>query len=475
MAQIILWNSYCGSDNRGGLSKDLLRKDNWNIADFSTVRPLGAHQMASWLRENGYSVAVIDFCDKMTTQQLVDVTSRYIQNNTIAIGVSTTFWPGDTEPFWILEARSAVENLYSNIKWMLGGSRDTDAKRLSWIEFSSYAEDNVLSFLNKNDNFTKFDIKTSVIHYTDRDFIRPHEVLSFELGRGCQFKCKFCRFPLLGKKRGTYIKNMHLVKDQLIEIYERFGVTRYNFIDDTVNEDEEKIENLARLAQSLPFKLEWIGFCRADLIWARPNTIKLLTESGLVSTFFGIESFEPNASKLVGKGWSGKHAKEFLLKLKDEWGDRVTMNLGLIVGIPGESLNSLDEHNEWLIHNDIGKWRWAPLFVTNKNQNSIWLSEFDKNYEKYGLKFSEQNSINWHHDQCNYQQAIDKSVQLQTRAFNSLKNCGFTLSDYCTTLGTDFKTSMHLRWAELFSDESRTEIYNSMKRNVDNYVVNHLS
>ena len=265
MTQFILWNSYCGSDNRGGLSRDLLKKDDWNIADFSTVRPLGAHQISSWLRQHGYTVVVIDFSDKMSTDDLVEITKKYVDTDTIAIGVSTTFWPGNTEPLWVIEARVIIEITYPHLKWLLGGSRETDAKRLRWIEFSSYAEDTLLSFLNENSDHTKFDIKTSVMHYTDTDFIQPHEVLSFELGRGCQFKCKFCRFPLIGKKPGTYIKNMHLIRDQLIEIYERFGVTRYNFIDDTVNEDEEKIENLARLVQSLPFKLEWIEIGRAHV------------------------------------------------------------------------------------------------------------------------------------------------------------------------------------------------------------------
>lgn len=471
---LILWNSYCGSDTRGNLSSDLLKRDKWNIADYSTARPLGPHQMASWLRLNGYEVAVIDFCDKLAKKQLLDVTERYITSDTIAIGVSTTFWPGFIEPSWVVEARTQMETRHPRLKWMLGGSRETNVS-LNWIKFDGYSEDGVLQFLGGETSSHKFDIKTATNGYTQRDFIKSNEVLSIEFGRGCQFRCKFCRFPLLGKKPGTYTKNMHLIREHLIQMYNEYGVTRYNFVDDTVNEDYEKIENMARLAQSLPFKLEWVGFCRADLIWARPHMINLLRESGMVSTFFGIESFDDKASKIVGKGWSGKHAKDFLLRLKDEWDSDISMHLGLITGLPHEPLDSLDEHNEWLIKNDIGKWRWAPLFVTNKKNNSPWLSEFDRNYDKYGIKFQHENSIYWHHDLATYEKAIAKSIDLQTKAFPYMRNTGFVLSDYCTTTGANFKDSMSMKWSSLFEDDSRMNIYNSMRAMVDGYVQSHLS
>lgn len=475
MTQIILWNSYASLDYEQRFGKESLDKYGrpFNLGDYATVRPLGAHQIASWLRQNGYTVVVIDFCTWMGTVELCDVTESYISSDTIAIGVSTSFWISSSEPRWVEAARYRIESRHPNLKWLLGGSREIDC-RWRWVQFRSYAEDALLDFLTENNAPRKFDIKTSTTDYSDRDFIQPSEILSLELGRGCQFKCKFCAYPLIGKKPGTYIKNMHVVRDQLVRNYERFGVTRYNFIDDTVNEDEEKIENLARLAQSLPFELEWVGYCRADLIWSRPNTIRLLRESGLRSVFFGIESFHRRASMTIGKGWSGRHAKDFILKLKDEWGDEVGISLGLIVGLPGEPLDSLDEHNEWLIANDIGRWAWQPLHVSNKKM-FMWTSEFDRNSAQYGIKFRGEDTDDWYHDLADRQSAINKSRELSIRAFQTIRNCGFALSDYCTTTGEDYRSSMDIKIKDMIEQDHFAKIASSIKSNVRRYVGGHLS
>jgi hypothetical protein len=469
MTQVILWNSYGygSSDVNHGVTR-------FNIGDYSSVRPLGAHQLAFWLRQNGYSVVVIDFCNYISTTNLTYITESYITKDTIAVGVSTSFWQSRFEPSWVDPARSEIERKHPNIKWILGGAREVEYRQ-EWITFNSYAEDSVLSFLSENSSTIKFDIKKSIGQYTNLDFIQPHEVLSMELGRGCQFKCKFCAYPMIGKKKGTYVRNMHLVREELIKNYEEYGVTRYNFIDDTVNEDIEKVENLARLTQSLPFELEWVGYCRADLIWSRPTTIKTLRDSGLRSVFFGIESFHPVASKIIGKGWSGKHAKNFLLELKDRWCDQISISLGLIVGLPMEPLDSLDEHSDWLIQNKFGgRWAWTPLSISNKSKYT-WKSEFEKNYQKYGIEFDKEESDDWYHDLSNKKTSIDKTNSLSKKGFQHMSNSGFSQSDYCTTTGSSYVESSKLTLPELFSSQIIQNIRNCLTENVSRYIRSHQS
>jgi hypothetical protein len=90
---------------------------------------------------------------------------------------------------------------------------------------------------------------------------------------------------------------------------------------------------MAEMAQRLPFKLEWIGYNRLDLIGSKPHTIQLLKDSGLKSSFFGIESFHSQASKIVGKGWNGVRGKEFLIELKERWGITTFYQLLLIIAV----------------------------------------------------------------------------------------------------------------------------------------------
>ena len=85
MAQLILWGPTAGN---GDVSP--------------AIRNSAIQNLAAWLRQHGYSVKVIDFCHLMSVDDLVKISQKYITEETVAIGVSSTFWGvqslGDLEP-----------------------------------------------------------------------------------------------------------------------------------------------------------------------------------------------------------------------------------------------------------------------------------------------------------------------------------------------------------------------------------------
>lgn len=394
--------------------------------EYATVRTVAAYQLASWLRKHGYTVKVIDFCHMMTTEELVTITEKYIGPETIAIGVSSTFWQDFEavlnrflEPTWVLNARKEIESRHK-LYWLLGGGAATRGrKNNTWITFPGYAEDSLLQWMDNNSSkFRKrdlFDIQTSKNGFVEDDFIRPFEVLPMELGRGCQFKCSFCSFPLIGKKKGTYIRDLELIKAELLENYEKWGLTRYYFVDDTVNESEEKVYAMAELAQSLPFRLEWVGYNRLDLIWSRPGTVKALKDSGLRSAFFGVESFHPEAARAVGKGWMGKKSKDFILELKKEWNDEITWKIALIVGLPGENEESIIETHNWCRDNEMYEWNFGPLYIT-RDPGKVWKSQFETEYEKFGYTFANPTTDHWKNEHFTFARAVELSKRLSSEA-----------------------------------------------------------
>ena len=85
--------------------------------------------------------------------------------------------------------------------------------------------------------------------------------------------------------------------------YEKYGITKYYYGDDTHNDSMHKLEFLYNeIYSKLPFKIEFATYLRLDLLAAHPESISLLKESGLVGTFFGIETFNHASNKSVGKG-----------------------------------------------------------------------------------------------------------------------------------------------------------------------------
>ena len=429
MANIILWNSF-------------------NI-NHSPMRTMSCYQLASWLRQHGYTAVVIDFCHLMGADRLAEVTEKYIGSDTLAVGVSTNFWNSNvdygmtaSEPLWVQLAREIVERRNPFVKWILGGNFVYSPNiKMSWRIFKWHAEDELLKWMDENSSKLKrrelFDITTSTQYFHSTDFIQPNEVLPIELGRGCQFKCKFCSYPLIGKKKGTYLRQFDHIRESFIRNYNEWGTTKYYFLDDTVNESDEKVQALAEIVQALPFELKWVGYNRLDLIGSKPETIKWLKDSGLKSPFFGIESFHPGASKIVGKGWIGKHGKDFLLRLKEEWGKDVNWHLSFIAGLPGETREDLQSTLQYCIENDMHDWYFHPLTI-NRNPDKMWKSEFALNYKDYGYSFTEEhNNFEWKNDYWTYRDVHTYVDELNLASKNYVKYSCWFLSAL-TSLGHSY-------------------------------------
>lgn len=438
------------------------------------IRPIGCYQLASWLRQHGYTVKVIDFCHQMTPVELAEITEKHIGSETLAIGVSSTFWNEysrtaweSREPDWVLDARMLLSTRVK-IPWLLGGAKSPYiTEKLDWIKIHGFAEDSLLKWMDENSNRlvrrNLFDVKNICNSFMIDDFIQPSEVLPIELGRGCQFKCKFCSYELTGKKRGTYLRDFNLIKEEFLRNYEQWGTTKYYFQDDTVNESEEKMIALANIVQGLPFKLRWVGYNRLDLIGTRPGSALVLKDSGLISTLFGIESFHPHAARVVGKGWNGKYGKDFLLKLKEEWKGDINWMCTFIAGLPGEDRTSIEETNQWCIDNKMYGWDLFPLYINTTRPEGSPSSEFDRTYKDYGYSFKDIKTNNWENDIWTYKEASDlaeditiKNRQYQYPTINLLASL--------TGLGYSFEELMHiptdkLPWAE-FMERNKVMVKN---------------
>ncbi len=450
MAKFIIWNISSSSydDNRFSIENTGVHYH----------RYLGPHRIASWLRYNGVDTQVIDFANSMSVDQLVSVTTHLIDDDTTCIGVSSTFIKdADRNPFWLTQAREIIKDKFPNLIWAVGGHKAHFFDQ-SWIKFESFAEEQVSYFFNTTKK--SFDIKTAGTVFSYKDCITPTEVLPIELGRGCKFKCRFCDYRLIGKKPGTYLRNIDAVEQEILYYYENFGVTRFGYVDDTVNESEEKVEALAIIASRMPFELEWVGYCRADLIWRYPSMIDNLRKSGMRSCFFGIESFEENSAKLVGKGWSGKHGKEFLLKLKREWRNDINWEMGFITGLPGQTPQQLRDDNKWLQDNEMNGY-FIGLDLNSRQ------SEFAANADKYGFRFPDQQDPNyWENGIWNSHTANEIADEFRIANENITTLAGFSLSMY-GGVGYDWKSMIRTRSAGFCNDE----FYAKKKACVDNYVL----
>lgn len=409
-------------------------------ASLISVRAIGAYQIASLLRKNGYSVQVIEYFPLIMyyygLEKIKEILQKYVSNDTLWIGISTTFLSPNmlldnsiriTSKHFLQkdsllmlddnhkkELKELVQNINPNTKWVAGGSRAwvlDDGYKLIDTYIEGYAENTVVEFtkdcVNQNPFLPKRnnkDSSVSLIHdrkattfdfvsykhtWHETDYINQYETLPIEISRGCIFKCKFCSYPLNGKNKFDYIKHSNILVDQFVENYEKYNTVNYIFLDDTYNDSPYKVKLLyEEVFNRLPFKINWASYIRLDLLAAHPETIDILYESGLRSVFFGIESLNHHANKTVGKGMKTDKIFDTLKLLKEKWPDTVIRG-GFILGLPHDSEQTIRNwFNEIVDINyplDSIALSVLQIFPTAKKFLSApWFNDIESNPSQYG-------------------------------------------------------------------------------------------
>jgi hypothetical protein len=416
------------------------------------TRTIGPYQLKHWLSHFGIGSQVIDFCQIFTAQEIVNLIEHFKGPETFAIGISTTFWSGSNGmPENIHDTILMIREKFPELKIIGGGARlppkishhlfdhmmsgESEDKLVAW--YQEMLGKKGMSLFNK-----KFDITNLSHRFDDRDAIMHGEVLPIELGRGCVFKCKFCAHRNLGKPKHTYQRQHRYLVEEMAYNLENFGTTYYNFLDDTVNEDVDKIRNLSTLSKDLGQQINWTGYLRADLIWAKKETAALLQESGMRTCFFGIETFNPTAASAIDKGWAPKHGKKFLPELYHNiWGGKINMHISLIVGLPGEGVESLNDTLLWALDNPIG-WHWFnSLTLYTEKKDSETMSEFTKNYDKYGYRNVSDNG-HWENDFMTSEKAMEIAQHFNSIAIKSVNRMSSWSSFSAVNLGYNIEDVM---------------------------------
>lgn len=411
-------------------------------------RYIGPYKLAFWARSHGYQAQVIDYVMDFSEEELWSLTTKFISDKTLILGISATFLFGkklidpitgktrliSREMYNVLKR---IKDSYPHIKIIIGGYmaeivsgfgladaivtghaedillelldhyKKQTAPPKSKMHVTFYGKKNILQYYEANQK--KFNIEGDNFKFSKQDCILPNDTLPLEISRGCIFKCKFCSYPLLGRGKLDYLRDMECIKEELLYNYETFGTTRYYVLCDTFNDTEYKVNKWYKMVSSLPFEINYSAYLRADLIHKYPDMAYQLQESGLFGAFHGLESLHLDASKLVGKGWSGKHAREFIPFLyHDLWKGKVPQTLAFIVGLPGEDIDSLQQTMEWFKENKLYHLKFNNLLVS-KTQPENHRSEFSRDAEKYGFKWNENG---WYNEEWNFKRALQVTQEL---------------------------------------------------------------
>jgi radical SAM superfamily enzyme YgiQ (UPF0313 family) len=417
-------------------------------------RALGPYLLCHHLRKNGFSARVIDFTNHMSTSTIDEILDKFVNSSTKVVGLSTTFLAEQNElvdymhksdkliPDAIINSLRKIKEKFPNIKIVAGGAKSVYLKDLNFVDIivHGFAEDALLKllrdigtpnihFYRKENNKiiipgenTSWKIDSSDFRFTDTDGILPGETLPIEVSRGCIFKCKFCAYPLLGKKKFDYLRDPKCIKDEMLYNYEKWGTTVYTLTDDTFNDSTHKLEAILKEVSTLPFKINFITYLRLDLIKAHPEQAAILKELGLISAFFGLETLNQKSASIVGKGANVRSMKEFLPELYyNLWKGDISIFSSFIVGLPFETETSIRETFSYLKeYSDFNPSFWPLSF-----RGGYYLSEFEKDPAKY--EYIIRSETDWNSPWMSSKDAL-RLVEESNEIFNNKPSTWLTAS-----------------------------------------------
>ena len=379
-------------------------------------RTAGAHRIASYLREHDWDIEVLDFLPAWTVEELKEYCRMRIRKDTIFIGISSVF-PLMAAENHIIDFVVWFKKKYPNIT-VIAGSKMLITNHMIPADYhvAGYGElaliellkkitgkpSNIVvenfemmgkhyNFVNADSSHPSYPMDDLQVKYETRDYIEPQESLTLEFTRGCKFKCKFCYFNVIGYKGRTWrcMSNLH---DELLRNYEHWGITDYTCADETANAESSVLQDAAAIINKMPFETNVKGYIRADLLASRPQDWEHMAAMGLWGHYYGIESFNHESAKVVGKGMKPEKIQQGILDAQDYFLKQLgkyKASISLIIGLPHETEESFDRGVSWVFDNmKSPSVSIFPLAIhhklTDSNLRNTY-SEFEETWEESGL------------------------------------------------------------------------------------------
>jgi hypothetical protein len=397
----------------------------------------GTYKIATEVRRCGYTCQVIDLFSFYSLEQLSKIIKKFVTKDTLLVGFSCTlmekrignrvlnFGRPDQE---FIDIVKEIKSINQKTKICLGGARMTIHSYWEGVDYViiNKGDSAILALLDHIENqsnikihsqhrlkvidgndyfYTQEQFANSFIEYVSEDIIFDKEALPIEVARGCIFKCAFCHFDLIGKKIGDWQKSKNVLYDEICKNNSKFGTEYFMFTDELINESLPKVKLLHEVITSLPFNLRFTSYARLDLIWRFPEMRELLLESGAGSLAFGIETMNEVAGKKIGKALGKQKIIETLNYCNEAWKGKIITSSNFIVGLPGETKESILDTVDYLISDEcpLDVFGFLPLYIrTDEDGRSA--SKIDKDPNKFGYVINENNQ--WVGEKMTFNEAL---------------------------------------------------------------------
>ncbi|MFC1692659.1 B12-binding domain-containing radical SAM protein [Candidatus Latescibacterota bacterium] len=208
--------------------------------------------------------------------------------------------------------------------------------------------------------------------------------------RGCPNQCVFCdSHTIFGRKFRT--RSAQNIFDELVYLNEHFGATQFDFVDDTMTVNKNRIYSLCNLIINNKPEFKWM--CNSRVNTVDLEMLKLMKKAGCVRVEFGVESGDPDVLKKCKKGIKIEQIKNahamareaglsigsFVMvgnlgenfsavkKTKNllEQLDTDDIFISITTPFPGTEIYKIAQHNDWLRNHNWSEYVTSPTYFPN--------------------------------------------------------------------------------------------------------------
>jgi anaerobic magnesium-protoporphyrin IX monomethyl ester cyclase len=179
---------------------------------------------------------------------------------------------------------------------------------------------------------------------------KEHPTTTLFTSRGCPNKCAFCESGY-GRMWGNRVRfnPVSLVIQEIEECY-NLGFTGLMFYDDIFPLNKNRTLQILEVLEKYHKEIGavWRCFLRSDILLMSGggyDYLKKMRESGLAEILVGVESASNAVKNNVQKGTTIEQDTQ-MLKLCKEMG--IKFKASIILGLPGETIETMEETREWI-------------------------------------------------------------------------------------------------------------------------------
>jgi len=255
----------------------------------------------------------------------------------------------------------------------------------SGIPNLAYYKNNQIFFTIRKTEHTAFTEDLIQWEQIPDEYIYP--IFPMRGSLGCPYRCRYCNFA---PNRAFRLKTAEILGEEVAAIVKMGKVKIIRFTDDNLFLTRKHVEEYCRKIMEVGKGIRWSSLIRANSI--SKENVKLIRDSGCISTMIGMESGNRSILKEMNKEDTPEHYLE-VVELLNQHG--ISTQLTFLVGFPGETPQTVED-----TINLINQFHYQGPAVNDVSIFPFGLAPLSpiyspKNRKKYNLSGY---MMNWSHD-----------------------------------------------------------------------------